>query len=110
MDIALDTSPYAGGITTCEALYMGVPVVTLVGDRHGARFGYSFLANIGFTELAADTPSRYVELAAGLAGDCPLLQLLRRTLRQRMQESPLMNAKLYMQDVEHLYAGLLPHC
>lgn len=106
IDIALDTSPYAGGLTTCEALYMGVPVVTLVGDHHGARFGYSFLSNIGLPELAAATPQQYVELAVQLAGDPELLAVLRQTLRTRMQKSPLMDQQGYMRELEALYIQL----
>ena len=106
VDIALDTAPYTGGLTTCEALYMGVPVVTLAGDRHGARFGCSFLSNIGLAELVADTPARYVELATGLAGDPALLQQMRAKLRTRMQHSPLMDSQGYMRDLENIYQRL----
>lgn len=107
IDIALDPSPYPGGATTCEALYMGVPVVTLVGDRHGARFGYSFLANIGLAELAAPTPERYVEFAVGLAQDAELLCALHVGLRGLMQHSPLMDGQQYVRDVEELYRRLV---
>ncbi|MDY6269134.1 hypothetical protein [uncultured Selenomonas sp.] len=107
MDIALDTSPYPGGLTTCEALMMGVPVVSLVGVRHGARFGLSFLSNIGFGELAADTEERYVALAVGLAQDAQALVALRRVLRPRLQQSPLMDGASYMRAVESLYQKLV---
>ena len=107
MDIALDTAPYPGGLTTCEALYMGVPVVTLTGNRHGARFGKSFLCNIGLGELAAENVRQYGDIAVALAGDRELLLALRQNLRQRMQASPLMDAKGYMQDVENLYRKIL---
>ena len=107
IDIALDTSPYPGGLTTCEALYMGVPVVTLVGNRHGARFGYSFLANLGLTELAADSPQDYVSIAVQLSRNPDLLQQLRRTLRSMMHASPLMDGKQYMREIEIEYRRIL---
>lgn len=109
MDIALDTAPYPGGLTTCEALMMGVPVVTLApaGARHGARFGKSFLANIGMAELAAETPERYVALAVGLASDHDLLATLREILRPKLLASPLMDEARYVQNVEALFHRLV---
>ncbi len=107
MDIALDTAPYPGGLTTCEALYMGVPVVVLSGNRHGARFGKSFLSNLGLAELAAETADQYVNIAVAMAGDQELLLALRQSLRRMMQTSPLMDAQGYMQDMEHLYRKIL---
>lgn len=107
MDIALDTSPYPGGLTTCEALYMGVPVVTLKGNRHGARFGYSFLSNLGLQELVADSEREYVDIAIKIAGDAELLVLLREKLRLMMQSSPLMDSKMYMNELEELYNNLM---
>ena len=107
MDIALDTAPYPGGLTTCEALYMGVPVVVLSGNRHGARFGKSFLSNLGLAELAAETADQYVNIAVAMAGDQELLLALRQNLRRMMQASPLMDAHGYMRDVEHLYRKIL---
>ncbi|TYZ27927.1 hypothetical protein FZ041_09785 [Selenomonas caprae] len=106
MDIALDTSPYPGGLTTCEALYMGVPVVTLKGNRHGARFGYSFLANLGLQELVAEAAEGYVDIAVKIAGDWELLALLRANLRRMMQELPLMDGDAYMRAMESLYGRL----
>lgn len=103
MDIALDTYPYPGGGTTCDALYMGVPVVTLVGARHNARFGYSLLMNVGLGELCAFSPEEYIEKAVALAGDAPRLQRYHLTLRRQMRRSPVMQAEDYMGDVERLY-------
>ena len=107
MDIALDTSPYPGGLTTCEALYMGVPVVTLKGNRHGARFGYSFLANLGLQELVAENAKGYVDIAVKIAGDSELLSLLRANLRRMMKASPLMDSAGYMQALENIYEKCL---
>ncbi|WP_303814495.1 hypothetical protein [Selenomonas ruminantium] len=107
MDIALDTFPYPGGLTTCEALFMGVPVVTLIGDRHGSRFGLSFLSNLGISELAAKSNDEYVSIVVALAQDRELLITLRQNLRSMMKKSPLMDGKSYMRDLERLYQSLI---
>ena len=103
MDIALDTFPYTGGGTTCEAIYMGVPVVTLAGTRHGTRFGLSLLENVGLGELVSNTPEEYVEKAAALASDAELLAALHKNLRLMMQLSPLMDGKSYVREIEAMY-------
>ena len=99
----LDTFPYPGGGTTCDALYMGVPVVSLYGKRHGTRFGYSLLSNAGIGELAVFSPNDYVERVVALARDKELLGLLHQQLRIMVEQSPLMDQKQYVQDVESLY-------
>src|SRR6185295_9746706 len=88
-DIALDTYPYTGGTTTCDALWMGVPVVSLAADRPFGRSGASILANVGLTELVAATAEEYVAKAVELAQDGQRLARLRAELRSRMRESPL---------------------
>ena len=103
IDIALDTYPYPGGGTTCEALYLGIPVVTRYGTRHGSRFGYSLLENVGIGELAAEDDEGYLERAVALAGDAELLGALRRRLPQMMRSSPVMDARGYVRDVEAAY-------
>jgi protein O-GlcNAc transferase len=103
IDIALDPFPWGGGITTCDALWMGVPVVSLNGRTAVGRGGVSILSNIGLPELVARTPRQYVEIAAGLAGDLPRLAELRRTLRQRMESSPLMDARRFARNIEAAY-------
>ena len=100
IDIALDTFPYTGGVTTCEALYMGVPVISIYGDRHGSRFGLSILANVGLAELAVDNFDAYIARAVMLAGDWELLRLLRKNLRGMLKKSPLMNSEIYIRDIE----------
>ena len=107
VDIALDTFPYTGGVTTCEALYMGVPVVSLYGDRHGSRFGLSLLKNVGLDELAVDSYADYVKRAIGLAGDWELLTILRKNLRGMMKKSPLMDSRLYLHDIEQAFIKIL---
>lgn len=104
VDIALDTYPYPGGGTTCDALYMGVPVVTRIGTRHGARFGASILANVGIGDICcANTDDEYVKKAIALAKDTKRLAVLRRTLRLVMEVSPLMDAASYMLHLEAAY-------
>jgi len=103
IDIALDTIPYGGGTTTCDALWMGVPVVSLVGRTAVGRGGASILSNIGVPELIARTPQQYVQIAAALAGDLPRLAEFRQTLRGRMQASPLMDAPRFARNVEAAY-------
>ena len=106
IDIALDTFPYPGGGTTCEALFMGCPLVTLAGKRHGARFGYSILENIGLEELAADSVESYIEIAVALAGDHELLSYLQKNIRSMMQKSYLMNGENYVCEVEAAYEDI----
>jgi predicted O-linked N-acetylglucosamine transferase (SPINDLY family) len=82
---------------------MGVPVVTLVGNTVVGRAGLSQLTNLGLPELIAGNPEQYVGIAAGLAGDLPRLAELRRTLRPRMQTSPLMDAPRFARNIEAAY-------
>jgi protein O-GlcNAc transferase len=103
IDIALDPFPWGGGITTCDALWMGVPVVSLVGGTAVGRGGTSILANIGLPELIAQTPEQYVKIAVALAGDLPRLAELRGSLRQRMRASPLMDAPRFAREIEAAY-------
>jgi protein O-GlcNAc transferase len=103
IDIGLDPFPCNGGTTTCDALWMGVPVVTLAGRTAVGRGGASVLHNIGLPELVAQTPQEYIRIATGLASDLPRLAELRRTLRPRMQASPLMDAPRFARNVEAAY-------
>ena len=103
IDIALDSFPFGGGITTCDALWMGVPVVTLSGQTAVGRGGRSILSNIGLPEFIAETPEQYVKIAVSLAGDAARLGELRSTLRDRMEHSPVRNPKGHARDVEAAY-------
>jgi predicted O-linked N-acetylglucosamine transferase (SPINDLY family) len=93
--VALDAFPYAGATTTCEALWMGVPVVTLAGDRHAARVGASLLAAAGLPELVANTPERFAGITARLAHDRDRLAGFRTQARERLRASPLLDAAAY---------------
>lgn len=93
IDIALDTFPYNGTTTTCEALWMGVPVVCLAGARHSGRVGASILDATGLIELVADDVDSYVRIAVELAGNQCRLSAMRSNLRQQMAKSPLMDAR-----------------
>ena len=106
VDVLLDSYPYVGGGTTCDALYMGVPVITLAGDRHGTRFGLSFLSNVGAEELCASNAEEYVDKAIALANDFDRIEHYHQTLRSSMEKSPLMDAAAYMSDIENAYVRL----
>jgi predicted O-linked N-acetylglucosamine transferase (SPINDLY family) len=89
VDIALDPVPYSGGTTTCDALWMGVPVITLPGERSASRSAAGILACVGLDEWIARDAEDYVERALRFARDPALLRTLRATLRERMRASPL---------------------
>jgi protein O-GlcNAc transferase len=103
VDIALDTFPYNGTTTTCEALWMGVPILTLAGRSHMARVGVSLLSNVGLPELIADSPQEYVRIARDLANDLRRLGELRKGLRERMAGSPLMDAAGFAREIDAAY-------
>jgi predicted O-linked N-acetylglucosamine transferase (SPINDLY family) len=95
IDIALDTFPYVGTTTTCEALLMGVPVITLAGREHVSRVGASLLTHAGLPELIAQNPASFAQIAAALAHDRPRLSTYHATLRERLLASPLCDAPSY---------------
>ena len=103
IDIALDTSPYNGTTTTCEALWMGVPVITLAGSRHLSRVGAMLLACAGLDDLVAGTSDDYVRIAVALAGDRTRLHALRGELRERLRASPLLDHAGYTRRLEAGY-------
>ncbi|MBL8990501.1 MAG: glycosyltransferase, partial [Phycisphaerae bacterium] len=86
---------YNGTTTTCEAMAMGVPTVTLVGDRHAGRVGLTIMTNAGLPELVARDEAQYIEIARTLALDTARLRSLRGELRGRMQSSVLCDAPAF---------------
>jgi predicted O-linked N-acetylglucosamine transferase (SPINDLY family) len=106
VDIALDTTPYAGTTTTCEALWMGVPVVSLAGACHAARVGASLLASIGRPDWVAATSDAYVDIATALAADRERLRQLRASLRQELATSPLTDAAAFTRRLEAAFEAL----
>jgi len=107
VDIALDTFPYHGTTTTCEALWMGVPVVTLAGNTHVSRVGVSLLHSVGLDDLIAENPSDYIARAVSLANQPQRLVELREELRLMMARSPLMDAEGVTREVEAAYMTML---
>lgn len=103
VDIALDTFPYHGTTTTCEAMYMGVPVITRCGRMHASRVGVSLLSAIGLNELIAEDDEAFVQIAVKLAKDEKRLAELHATLRERMKASPLMDGAAYVARLEAAY-------
>ena len=106
VDNALDTITRPGGGTTCDALYMGVPVVSYYTERHSTRFTYSLLANVGLSDLASERMEDYVETAVALARDLGLLDALHRELRDRMKASPVMDQAHYIHEMEGCYRAI----
>ena len=102
IDISLDTVPLTGGTTTADALWCGVPVVTLVGPAMHQRMSYSLLSNMGAQELCAETPEQYIVSAVDLAGDVDRLSDYRRNFQQMFRESALGNAAQFAQDFQTL--------
>jgi predicted O-linked N-acetylglucosamine transferase (SPINDLY family) len=106
IDVALDTYPYCGTTTTCEAMWMGVPVITLVGDTHISRVGFSLLSQVGLTELAATRPQEYVQAAVALAGDQTRVVGLRAGMRARLRQSPLCDEHRHAAEIESVYRDI----
>ncbi len=103
VDIALDPIPYNGATTTCLALWMGVPVVSLAGDGYASRMGASLLGAIGKRDWVASSGEEYLAIAAALAADRPGLQRWRLALREHMRASPLMDGPGFTRQLEGLY-------
>jgi predicted O-linked N-acetylglucosamine transferase (SPINDLY family) len=106
LDLCLDPFPYSGHTGTFDALWMGVPVITLAGRTGVGRGGVSILSNLGLLELIARTPAEYAAVAIDWARDLTRLATLRAGLRQRMSASPLMNARRFAADVEAAFRGM----
>jgi protein O-GlcNAc transferase len=103
IDIGLDTFPYNGHSTSLDSFWMGVPVVTLVGNTPVGRAGLSQLSNLGLTELSAQNPRQFVQIATDLAQDLSRLKEIRRNLRNTMERSPLMDSIAFTRSIEDAY-------
>ena len=107
VDIALDPFPYNGTTTTCEALWMGVPVVTLTGDRHAGRVGTSIMHHTGLSgSLVANDIDSYIKLAVSLSNDLERLAELRKDLREQMKNSQLCDAGLFARNIEEAFENM----
>jgi predicted O-linked N-acetylglucosamine transferase (SPINDLY family) len=106
IDIALDPFPYSGGLTTLESLWMGIPVITLGGDRFAARHSLSHLTAAGLTEFITADADSYIKAAATLAGDLPRLESLRLGLREKMASSPLCDCPRFTRNLEEAYRAM----
>ena len=106
IDIALDTYPYNGTTTTCQALSMSVPVISLSGDQHMSRVGRSLLSRLGLEFFAASTPDEYVSKAVALAAKPDALAKIRETMRDKMAASTLCNKSLFARNIEQAYRNM----
>jgi len=106
IDIALDPFPYGGTTTTCEAIHMGVPVVTLAGRAHAGRVGVSILSAVNLSDLVAETTEDYIRIAATLAADVGRIAEFRATLRQSLAASPLCDAAAFTRRLESAYRAV----
>lgn len=106
-DIALDPFPFNGGLSTLETLWMGLPVVTLAGRSLVGRLGVTLVTRAGFGEWVTPSAERYVDLAVAVAQDLGRLAELRRTMRDRLRESPLLDARSHTRELEAVYEELL---
>lgn len=106
IDIALDPFPYNGTTTSCEALFMGVPIIAVLGDRHAARVTGSLLHQVGLGDLVATDVDGYVEKAVELAGDPDRIEDIRINLRENMLKSPLCDQPAHARDLEQAYRDM----
>jgi predicted O-linked N-acetylglucosamine transferase (SPINDLY family) len=108
IDIALDPFPYNGVTTTCDALWMGVPVISIAGTTSVSRQGARFLRAVGLDELLASSHEEYVRIARELAGNLTRLAELHSGLRDRMGRSPLLDSRRLTRQLEAAYLHLCP--
>ncbi len=103
IDVALDPFPFSGHTTTCDAIWQGVPVVTLAGQTYAGRMSASTLTQARFPQWIAQTPEEYVQIARGVAGDIPSLANLRRNMRDHLTSAPILDAKGFTKSLEGAY-------
>jgi protein O-GlcNAc transferase len=103
VDITLDPFPVNGATTTCESLWLGVPVLTLVGERFLSRAGLSVLSAAGLSEFAAASPEHFIAVASDLAKDLPRLATIRAGMRERLRSTPLLDQRRFTRNLEGIY-------
>ena len=106
IDIGLDTFPFNGGTTTCEALWMGVPVITYIGDSFVGRLSASILSNVGLVDFIAQDIEAYIQIAVKMASNTNYLKELRKVLRERMKGASLCDGHSFAKDVENAYQDM----
>jgi protein O-GlcNAc transferase len=106
IDITLDTFPWSGHTTACESMWMGVPVITLKGDRHAGRMVSSVLSMAGFDEFICETPRQYVNTACNLASDINHLQEVRKTIREKMVTSRLCDSESFCLEISGIFRNV----
>ncbi len=106
IDLTLDVFPWCGHTTACESLWMGVPVVTLIGNRRSSRFTASVLTTLGLTDLIAETPEQYIEIASRWTANLNELARCRARLRTTIQGSRLCDGPSFTRDLESAYESL----
>lgn len=106
IDVALDPFPYHGTTTTCDAMWMGVPVVSMAGEAHVSRVGVSLLHQVGLDDLVAEDSEQYIEKALALGRNHQLRLELRSTLRERMRLSPLLDARRFREEFDAVLSTL----
>ena len=104
--MGLDPFPYNGTTTTCEALWMGVPVITMCGDRHSSRVGASILTHVGLEKFIATDIDGYINMAIEYANNIDSIKSIRTELRHNMQNSDLCNANVFTRNVEQAYQNM----
>jgi len=107
LDLVLDVYPYVGGSTTIDALYMGVPVITLYGERRNTRFGLSILKSIGLENFAVDSVEKYISLAVTLAKDTDALDTIHKNLRPKVTQSKDLNPVIYTRILEQAFTSMI---
>jgi protein O-GlcNAc transferase len=105
-DICLDTFPYNGGTTTCETLWLGLPLVTMMGQSFVSRMGFAILKDLGLPELAASSYPEYVNIAIQLAQNLERLSALRSEMRARLAKSSLSDERGFAIDLENAYRAM----
>jgi predicted O-linked N-acetylglucosamine transferase (SPINDLY family) len=105
IDVGLDSFPYTGGVTTCESLWMGVPVLSLCGSRPASRNSAGILARVGLSDWAVETEEQYLTMGASLANDLERLARLRAELRERMANT-VCDAEGFTRTLENTYRNM----